>query len=180
MTILSGIFTKRGTKVLHEGGPVPDVLPTENVTKFGPLGVASVFRSLPAETYYFYVYDSPASRQEHKNAKMLVKNGQYLFFKNQIRFMANYNAIDEIFKRAPKGIIAVYEVVLSDEDGWKGVAYVNMMSVRAGWKRNGINMAMMRKLVQDYPKRKLQFSDPTDQGKAFIKAAKAAGLPVKE
>jgi len=52
------------------------------------------------------------------------------------------------------------------------------MSVRPGWKRNGLNMAMMRWLLQRYPERKLQFSDPTNEGTAFIKAAKEAGLPV--
>lgn len=180
MSFLSGIFTRRGTKVLHEGGPVPTVIPEENVIAFGPLGMAAeMFRGLPRDTYYFYVYDSPASAQAHEASEMKVKGGTYLFFKNQPRFQAGFNAIDEIFKRAPKGIIAVYEVVLGEDDGWQKVAYVNMMSVRPGWKRNGINMAMMRYLVQHHPKRKLEFSDPTHQGEAFIKAAKAAGLPVK-
>jgi len=177
MSILSGIFTRSGKRVLHDGGAVPTILPRENVRGIGPLGIsASIIRGLPPETFYFYVYASPAAVEEHA-AWENAKGGRYLFFKGQT-LGASYNAIDEIFKRAPKGIIGVYEVVIESKGKGKGILFVNMMSVRPGWKRNGLNMAMMRWLLQRYPERKLQFSDPTNEGTAFIKAAKEAGLPV--
>lgn len=158
---------------------MPSIIPDENVRGLGPLGIsASIIRGLPAETFYFYVYSSPAAIEEHASWES-ARGGRYLFFKGQT-MGASYNAIDEIFKRAPKGIIGVYEVCLEKKGPNKDIIFVNMMSVRPGWKRNGLNMAMMRWLLKEYPKRKLEFSDPTREGYSFIQAVKAAGLPVFE
>jgi hypothetical protein len=177
MSFLSGIFTRRGTKVLHEGGPVPTVIPDENVYGLKLGMAAKLMRGLPPDTFYFYVHADPATIEDQKRGE----SKGYAFFNQGVRSYrtGGPDNIDEIFKRVHRGVIAVYEVVVSPEKGWSKVTYVNMMSVRPGWKRNGINMAMMRRLVELYPDRKLQFSDPTHQGEAFIKAAKAAGLPVK-
>lgn len=175
---LSGTFAKSGKKVTYDGGPVPAVMPKENTLMFGPLGPAvTMLRGLPPETFMVYVYATPEDKAAHR--ERLRAGDGFLFYKTQ-HFSADFEAISEIFKRAPKGLIGVAEVVVSNDEEWRDVVYINMMSVRPAWKRNGLNMAMVRALLQTYPDRKLEFSAPTPAGRAFIDAARAAGLPVVE
>lgn len=76
-------------------------------------------------------------------------------------------AITSVFKRgkASIGLIAAVRYIVRGDD-----IYVDFMAVRDGWKRRGINSAMLRTILSRHPGKRLVFSSPTREGKAFIEA----------
>lgn len=161
--------------VTHDGGAVPSDLPDENVIMFGPFGgAAGMFWNLPNESYMIYVHATPAGKAAHEER---IKAGNYLLFKPADPH--GDGPIHEIWKRAPADMIAIARVAAGTEGTWKDVIYVDMMAVRKEWRRNKLNTVLMRTFVKEWPGRKLAFSNPTHDGEAFIKAARAAGLPVE-
>jgi len=52
----------------------------------------------------------------------------------------------------------------------KGYAYIEMMSVRAGYKRNSINRRMVETIEKQRPNDKIVWDEPTEDGLKFIKA----------
>lgn len=90
-----------------------------------------------------------------------------LFFPNRPVFDFNSNPINDIWKKnnnTQKGIIGALEAITNDD-----YIFINMMSVRNGYMKNGINRFMIQTLTEKFPNALLKFSIPTKQGKEFIK-----------
>jgi len=90
-----------------------------------------------------------------------------LFFKSRISYASIGSPISDIWlKNTPnqKHIIGVIRAITNED-----LIYIDMMSVRPGYKRNKINYHMINYLININPNAKLKFSSPTNDGLSFIK-----------
>ena len=156
------------------------IIPKEN-WMYIRLGWFAEFYRLPDDTYMVYVFDTVGNIAAYrkflnsgdpKASMLLYKQPTHGFFSS------GPDPIEEIFNRAPKGLIAVYRVTAMDAkadvheswESWKNTIYVDMMSVRKGWRRQNLNTLMIQTFKKNWPGREVKFSPPTDAGKAFIGA----------
>jgi len=111
------------------------------------------------DTFVWFIKDD-ASRE-------LLKDGQNLvFFPVSIGFGRNA-PIEDIWKKnnpLQKSIIGCIRAYTDDS-----LVYIDMMSVRPGYMKNGINNFMIQFLTEQYPNAILKFSKPTKEGEGFIK-----------
>lgn len=91
-------------------------------------------------------------------------NNHLLFFSRKV--MGNSPISDIWLKNKPqqKGIIGILEAFTNED-----LIYIDMMSVRPGYMKNGINKFMIEILIEQFPNAILKFSLPTKEGKLFIK-----------
>jgi hypothetical protein len=150
------------------------VIPDEN-WMYIRLGVAAeMFINLPADTFMVYVFDTEKNLAAYRKYLSNPKATMLLYKLPTGGFLSQgLGPIEEIFSRAPKGLIAVYRVVAVDDKAdvhksWKGVIFVDMMSVRAGWRRQNINTLAIQTFKKNWPGRKVDFSPPTHAGRAFM------------
>ena len=87
-----------------------------------------------------------------------------LFFPH--KFMNNSPISDIWLRNKPiqKGIIGVLEAYTHET-----IIFIDMMSVRKGYMKNGINQLMIKTLIEEFPNAIIKFSEPTKVGKEFIK-----------
>ena len=82
-------------------------------------------------------------------------------------------------KQIQKGIIGAIEAHTDPN-----IIYIEMMSVRKGYMKNGINNLMIKQLIAQFPNAVLKFSNPTKEGLGFIKKyypnAKIEGIMTDE
>lgn len=178
---LGGTFkkTKKGLMLDGKFARSAPSMPDENVLLLGPLGTAAeMFLGLPSETFLYYAFATEKERQTYQSALRAGK-AQPLLFKRQPLWVS-WNAIDEIWTRAPKGLIGVLQLVFANENDWKDVVYVDMMSVRGSWQRNGINALMLKAVMSSERAkgRKLMFSKTTHAGQAFAEWWRTQGFDV--
>jgi hypothetical protein len=100
--------------------------------------------------------------------KYFISGDENLVYFPSFRSLGNFNSlpISDLWKKntpIQKHIIGAIRAISNDE-----LIYIDMMSVRPGYKRNGINYHMIKTLIKMFPKAKLKFSKPTDEGKFFI------------
>lgn len=111
---------------------------------------------------------------DSKNSVKKLANGEidFLFFPIRTRFNSFTVApIDDVWKikhtnkfKGSEHILGIFEGFCNEK-----TIYVDMMSVRPKYQHNKINSFMLDLLQKEYPKAKLIFEDPTDQGYLFIK-----------
>lgn len=178
---LAGTFKKTKKGLTLDGRAVRGEprMPDENSLLLGPLGpAAEMFLGLPPETFLYYAF---ATEKESTAYQQALRAGEAkpLFFKRQT-FGLRGNAIDEIWTRAPKGLIGVLQLVFAAEGDWKDIVYVDMMSVRGTWQRGGINALMLKDVMSSKRAkgRKLVFSKTTHAGQAFAEWWRAQGFDV--
>lgn len=185
---LFGTFKRTAQGVTLDKKPTKEMtsgtVPDENIIWYGPMGAAaSFFLGLPANSFMVYVFDTAKNKEAY--TAELKGGAQPLMYKVQRGglLQPGQSAIDEIFDRAPKGLIAVYRVAAArgddDDESWKNIIYVDMMSVREKWQRQGINTMMMNTFKAEWPGREVKFSSPTHKGAAFMKARGFSG-PTRE
>lgn len=89
-----------------------------------------------------------------------------IYFPPRRIFNLNSSPISDLWKKntpIQKHIIGCIKGITNDD-----LIYIDMMSVRPGFKKNGINYHMINTLIRMFPKAQLKFSKPTDEGKLFI------------
>ena len=84
------------------------------------------------------------------------------------RGLNNFNSspISDLWKKntpIQKHIIGAIRAITNEE-----LIFIDMMSVRPGYKKNGINHHMINTLIKMFPNAQLKFSKPTDEGTLFI------------
>jgi hypothetical protein len=174
--VLHGTFKKSGKGVTLDGKPIKGAkvtAPDDNTLMYGPLGVAAeMMMNLPKNTFMVYLFDTEENAEAYR---VKLRAGELpLMFRVQSGGLlrSGVDAIDEVFKRAPKGCIAVYRVSAAngadDHESWTSIIYVDMMSVRKQWQRKGINTMMIDTFRQEWPGREVKYSKATKAGQAFI------------
>ena len=150
--------------------------------------------SRPGQIHMVYVFDTDANATAYEEGVRASQGATMLHFRLGGRFsMGGPGPIEEVFARrpnkqkkavgTPKGLIAMYRVIIQTEPvkltigteeypdkDWehrKDVIYVDMMTVRPGWKQQGINTAMMNYFLKEFPGRRIEFSEKTLQGEKF-------------
>lgn len=88
-------------------------------------------------------------------------------------FMSGGSPISDLWKKkfqqkGTENILGHIEAKI-DLDNTTNEIYIEMMTVRPGYKRNKINSMMIDALKHVYPKHKVVFSSPTNDGRKFIK-----------
>ncbi len=106
---------------------------------------------------------------DDKNVKTLLEDGgsQLLHFPLARAFDWSASPITDIWKKntpLQKHIIGVLKAYTTEK-----LIYIDMMSVRTGYMKNGINNFMVQSLVKEFPSAVIKFSKPTEEGKEFIK-----------
>lgn len=178
---LAGTFkkTKKGLMLDGQFARNAPRMPDENAFMMGPLGpAAEMFLGLPSNTFMYYAFATEKDREAYQSGLRSGK-AQPLFFKRQT-FAMHFNVIDEIWRRAPKGLIGVLQVVLHDTSDWKDIVFVDMMSVHPKWQRGGVNALMLKDLLSSKSAkgRKLVFSPTTHAGQAFAEWWRKQGYEV--
>ena len=123
-------------------------------------------------------------KTDESNAYLREHQDLLLFFpeKQSLNFKPNSGPIHDIWKsnrgikrnkytpklteyetKVQKDIIGVIEAYTDTN-----IIYIDMMSVRPGYMKNGINNLMIKYLISQFPNATLKFSDPTKDGKSFI------------
>lgn len=113
-------------------------------------------------TTWLYFMDSEESAQQMKSGQipmLMVPKGT---------FMSGGSPITDIWKKkfqkpGTEHILGVIEGSTNKDE-----IFIDMMSVRAGYRRNTINSKMVQYLKKVFPKAKISYSHPTDSGKKFI------------
>lgn len=105
---------------------------------------------------------------DDKYKKDFISGEENLVYFPTFRNFGNFTAspISDLWKRntpTQKHIIGAIRAISNEE-----LIYIDMMSVRPGYKRNGINSHMIKTLMKIFPKAQLKFSKPTDEGRNFI------------
>jgi hypothetical protein len=98
---------------------------------------------------------------------MLAKSDESLVWFPKVTMTFNSSPINDIWKKnkgLQKNIIGCIEAMTDSEQ-----IFISMMSVRPGYGRNGINNIMIKSLIELYPNAEMKFSNPTKDGKEFIK-----------
>lgn len=111
-----------------------------------------------------YFMDSDESAQEMVKGKL-----PYLMVPTGT-FMSGGSPIHDVWKKrfqkpGHEHILGLLQAH-SDEKN----IFINMASVRPGYRRNSIASKMLDLLKKQYPNAKLKHSSPTDDGTSFIKA----------
>ncbi len=117
---------------------------------------------LPEGSTWVYFMDSEESAKDMKAGKipmLMVPQGT---------FMSGGSPITDVWSRrfAKAGTEHILGMIEGNTN--EDTIYINMMTVRPKYKRNTINTKMIQFLQKQFPKAKVQFSSPTDQGKKFI------------
>ena len=115
-----------------------------------------------AGTTWVYFMDSEESAEKMKTEKipmLVVPQGT---------FSSGGNPIIDVWKKqfAKEGTEHILGILEGNTN--KDEIYINMMTVRPKYKRNTITTKMIKFLESRFPKAKLYFSSPTEQGKKFI------------
>ena len=105
---------------------------------------------------------------DDKYKKYFINGEEDLIYFPLFRGIGNFNSspISDLWRKntpIQKHIIGAIRAIANEE-----LIYIDMMSVRPGYKRNGINHHMIITLMKMFPKAQLKFSKPTDEGKSFI------------
>lgn len=184
MTSLGATFTLQGKKATINGQPVSSFkkLPDENITLFKLGTMGSFFLGVPEDSFMVYLHATEAGRKVYRDAIMAgtAKMGVFQRASRAMMWSRTQGPLQTVFKNAPKDVVAILEVVASDEPGFEGKLIINYMVVRPAWRRNGILLKMMRNLRDRWPDRKFKFDSPTEQGEAFTRAVAAMGYPVAD
>lgn len=152
--------------------------------------------SRPGEIHMVYVFDTDEHAMAYEAGVQASRGATMLHFRLGGRFFGGGpGPIEEVFVRrankkmqtagTPKGLIAMYRVIVQKEPikltigdkeypdaDWeqrKDVIYVDMMTVKPGWKQQGINTSMMNYFLKQFPGRRIEFSEKTHQGELFAK-----------
>lgn len=85
--------------------------------------------------------------------------------------MGGGNPINDVWKRrfakpgtGQEHILGLIQAISNEK-----LIYIDMMSVRAPYRRNSITQKMIDTIRASYPNAEVRFSDPTDDGRKFIK-----------
>jgi len=189
--MLNAIFKRTAAGVTMDDVPTRGyglmpgaVIPNENWV-YIRLGVAAeMFLNLPADTFMVYVFDTEKNIAAYRKYLSKPKAAMLMYKLPTGGFLSQGpGPIEEIFNRAPKGLIAVYRVVAVDDKAdvhksWKGIIYVDMMSVHSGWRRQNINTLAIQTFKKNWPGREVKFSSPTRAGEGFM-AARGFSEPKK-
>jgi len=103
---------------------------------------------------------------DDKNAHLLNDKKNQLHF-NKESGLGNNSVLEDIWvnnTEEQKNIIGCIQATTDDNE-----IVIYLMSVRPGYKRNGINKLMIQSLIKKFPNAKLIFDGPTPKGYSFIK-----------
>lgn len=110
------------------------------------------------DTYVWFLKDD-------KLASDFISGENLLFFPHAVGFGKNA-PIDDIWKKNNPIQKAIIGCIRAYTD--QNLVYIDMMSVRPGYMKNGINKFMIKFLLEKYPNATLKFSKPTTEGELFI------------
>lgn len=113
-----------------------------------------------------YFMDSPESAQKIAKGEI-----PYLMIPRGT-FYSGGNPITDVWKKKHQTAGQEHILGLIEANVMPDNIYIDMMSVRPKYKRNTINTLMINCIKQSYPKAKVTFSGPTDEGRKFIKSQK--------
>ena len=166
---------KRGQKLSVDGKPLKSLTLTEiedNILYYRCDKRTFMFDE--GDTYLWFIKDN-------KLAEDFSDGQNLLFFPPSLSFGRNA-PINDIWKKnnlLQKNIIGCIKAYTEDN-----LIYIDMMSVRPGYMKNGINNFMIQFLISQFPNAQLKFSKPTKEGKEFIQrnypTAKIEGILSQE
>lgn len=140
----------------------------ENIIIAGPFGkgIAQIF-GFHSNTHVLYFLIDPANRPEL--ADKIRKGDKMPIFPNYRPYHApgtidQFWASDRKFTNKLAG--ACQYVPYEDEK----ILLITHMSVKAAWRRQGLNTLMINAISQEYPDYEIVFDDPTSDGKKFHKS----------
>ena len=150
---------KKGNKLYVDGVPlkkIPLELVNPNIVIWR--NEEDDFPLIEGYTMVWYINDD-------KNAYLLNDKKNQLFFPKE-RGLGNNSVLEDIWvnnTKEQKNIIGCIQAITNDDE-----IIIYLMSVRRGYKRNGINKLMVQALINKYPNSKLAFDGPTPKGELFI------------
>lgn len=131
---------------------------------------------MPGEQHLVWAFATPAQLKAYR-ARLQKDAATQLWTFRPNSLILNADPINDIWKPArkpPAGAVAHLRVGVGDD-----FVFVDMMSVNPKWRRLGINTAILKQLLRDWPKRRLIFSKTTHDGQAFAEAWRRAGHEVE-
>ncbi len=121
--------------------------------------------SLFAEGYSLvYFMDSEQSAQDMKDGKIpykIIPRGT---------FYSGGSPITDVWKKKFHEPGQEHILGLIEGNTMPDRIYIDMMAVRPEYRRSKINTFMIEAMQRDYPSARVDYSNPTDQGKKFIKS----------
>lgn len=167
-------ITKKGTKLTVDGTPLKNIKTSDiddNIMFWRNDKANFMFEEGFSMLWFL---DDDAYKKDF--------NGDNLLFFPRGGFSFDASPITDIWKKnkpIQKHIIGCIQADTSENQ-----IFVDMMSVRSGYMKNGINKHMINALVSIFPNAVLKFSKPTKMGQEFINkyypTAKIEGILTKE
>lgn len=126
-----------------------------------PEPVEGRFFNVPPGEYYLFFLDEPQRVKTIADRFPMFPPFGFSAFRLGFRS----SPIKDIWKkgRNSDGMIGIVRFYVRDE-----FVFIDMMSVKPGYKHNHVNTFMMRAIQDQFPNKELCFSDPTEPGKKFI------------
>ena len=175
------IISRSGKQVMADDKPLKTAEEADNnIVLFRESRPNSLFR---LGTMWLYFMDSEESAKEMKEGKipmLVIPQGAGFRLINRVDPITSVwtkefyqKGTDEPRERMENGkpvLVDGTNKVLGILEGHsdENIIYINMMSVRPGFKRNSVNSKMITYVKNHFPQAKLEFSKPTDDGKKFI------------
>lgn len=134
-----------------------------------PQGFFSGMQGWPNDdVYYVWLFQTPQGATLAKQSLVAGEGPPIPLFPPTTPMGASFDAIEAIFHTEGAkelDLVAAVKYLIRDSQ-----LYIDFMAVRKGWRRRGINGAMIRTLETRWPNRALIFSPFTQDGKLFYTA----------